>query len=219
MKLKLEELTFRYNEDYILNKANYEFENNKIYALLGKNGVGKTTLFNLIKKRFTYEGKITLNDEPIPYQDIYLMNSVPNVPDFLTGKEYITYFLKLTNRENEDIDYFLNIVNFNEKDLDKLICEYSHGMKNKIEFIIILILNPKIILLDEPLTNLDILAQEEIKNILLKLKKDHIIILSTHIIDLALNLCDEIVIFNNKKLKPITKTKSKIISALKGKNE
>ena len=49
-------------------------------------------------------------------------------------------------------------------------------------------------------------------------KENHIIIFSTHILELATDLCDEIVIFNNKKLKPITKTKSKIISALKEKN-
>ena len=54
------------------------------------------------------------------------------------------------------------MLNFNEEDLKKLIIKYSHGMKNKLEILIVILLNPKVILLDEPITNLDIISQEEI---------------------------------------------------------
>ena len=78
-------------------------------------------------------------------------------------------------------------------------------MKSKIQILINIIANPKVILLDEPLTALDIVVQEEMKNLLKDLKKDHIIIFSTHILELALDLCDEIVILSNKKLELISK--------------
>ena len=77
-------------------------------------------------------------------------------------------------------------------------------------------------MLDEPLTSLDIVVQEEMKQVLKSMKKDHILIFSTHILELALDLCDEIVILNNKKLELIEKKnlntkkyKDKIIESLK----
>ena len=95
-------------------------------------------------------------------------------------------------------------------------------MKEKMQILINIISNPKVLLLDEPLTSLDIVVQEDMKKLLKGLKKDHIIIFSTHILELAMDLCDEIVILNNKKLEKVEKAnlntkkyKDKIISALK----
>ena len=85
-----------------------------------------------------------------------------------------------------------------------------------------IISDKKIILLDEPLTSLDIVVQEEMKKLLKSLKKDHIIIFSTHILEIAMDLCDEIVILNKKKLEVVEKDnlntkkyKDKIINCLK----
>ena len=95
-------------------------------------------------------------------------------------------------------------------------------MKNKMQMLINIISNPKVILLDEPLTSLDIVVQEEMKKLLKSLKKDHIIIFSTHILEIAMDLCDEIVILNKKKLEVVEKDdlntkkyKDKIINCLK----
>ena len=84
-----------------------------------------------------------------------------------------------------------------------------------------IIANPKILLLDEPLTSLDVVVAEEMKQMLKSIKKDHIIIFSTHIMELALSLCDEIVILNHGKLEEIDRNnisdkemKDKIIGAL-----
>ena len=98
-------------------------------------------------------------------------------------------------------------------------------MKNKIQMLINIISNPKIILLDEPLTSLDIVVQEEMKKLFKSYKKGHIIIFSTHILELAVDLCDEIVILNNKQIELIEKKdlntkkyKDKIIESLKAEN-
>ena len=114
------------------------------------------------------------------------------------------------------------MVQIDKKDQDKLLRDYSHGMKNKMQILINIIANPKVILLDEPLTSLDIVVQEEMKTLFRSLKKDHIILFSTHILELALDLCDDIVLLNNKKLSSIEKDeintknyKEKIIKALK----
>ena len=99
-------------------------------------------------------------------------------------------------------------------------------MKNKIQILVNVISNPKIILLDEPLTSLDIVVQEEMKKLLLSLKQNHIIIFSTHILELATDLCDEIVVLSNKNLELIEKKdlnsnkyKEKIIEILKEEEE
>jgi len=86
-----------------------------------------------------------------------------------------------------------------------------------------IIAEPNILLLDEPLTSLDVVVAEEMKQLLRTLKGDRIIIFSTHIMDLALDLCDEIVLLNNGELERIDRRdlndrefKEKIIAALKG---
>lgn len=95
-------------------------------------------------------------------------------------------------------------------------------MKNKMQMLINIIAQPKLLLLDEPLTSLDVVVAEEMKQILREAKNDRIIIFSTHIMDLALDLCDEIVLLSHGELEAVDKQnlgndefKEKIIAALK----
>ena len=153
------------------------------------------------------------------------MISTPTVPEFLTGKEFLTFFLEINKdkiKEEKSIEEYFDLVKINKEDQDKLLKEYSHGMKNKMQMLINFIANPKVLLLDEPLTSLDVVVQEEMKQLLKNMKKGHILIFSTHILEIALDLCDEIVILNNKKLELIEKNhlntkkyKDKIIENLK----
>ena len=128
---------------------------------------------------------------------------------------------KIDNTKSID-DYF-DLVKINEADRDKLLKEYSHGMKNKMQMLVNIIYSPKILLLDEPLTSFDVIVAEEMKKLLKSIKKNHILIFSTHIMELALDLCDEIVILNNGRLEKMDKSnlnntefKDKIIASLKG---
>lgn len=111
-------------------------------------------------------------------------------------------------------------------DRDKLIKDYSHGMKNKLQLLVNIIAKPNILLLDEPLTSFDVLVAEDMKNLLKQIKSDHIIIFSTHIMELAIELCDEIVILNNGVLELIDNEnltneslKQRVISILKGEED
>ena len=81
-----------------------------------------------------------------------------------------------------------------------MIKEYSFGMKNKIQLLTCLIAKPKIILLDEPLTSFDIIVSHDIKELLISMKSEHIIIMSTHILQLAQDVSDEIVVLSNGKI-------------------
>ena len=226
MKLEIEKLVKSYGDNLVLDNINFEFESNKIYGLLGRNGAGKTTFFNCINQDIDInDGLFYLTSdkkEKLDTKDIGYVTATPVVPEFLTGREFVQFYLDINKDKIDDIkdiNYYFNLVKLNDIDQDILIKEYSQGMKNKIQLLINIISKSKVLLLDEPLTSLDIVVQEEMKKLLKKLKKDHIIILSTHILELALDLCDEIVVLSNKNFKLIDKGnknyKKKIIEALK----
>lgn len=95
-------------------------------------------------------------------------------------------------------------------------------MKNKMQMLINMIAQPNLLLLDEPLTSLDVVVAEEMKNFLRSLKEGRILIFSTHIMDLALDLCDEIVLLNQGNLEVVDQAdldnrefKEKMIQALR----
>ena len=128
----------------------------------------------------------------------------------------------LTEKDLKTIDEYFDFMKIDVNDRDKLLKDYSHGMKNKMQMLVNIIASPKILLFDEPLTSFDVVVSEEMKEMLRSIKNNHIIIFSTHIMELALDLCDEIVILNKGILTEIKKDnldnnnfKNKIIEALK----
>ena len=118
------------------------------------------------------------------------------------------FFLEINEKQITDlrsIDEYFDYINIKKEDRDRLLKDFSHGMKNKMQMLINIILKPNVLLLDEPLTSLDVVVAEEMKNVLRHLKEDRILILSTHIMELALDLCDEIVILNHGRLQEVSK--------------
>lgn len=229
MKLEIKNLNKSYGKKEVLKNINFTFEEGKIYGLLGRNGAGKTTFFNALNEDIKIDsGECFLDNKKLETSDIGYIVSTPQVPEFLTGREFLQFYLDI-NKDNikdlKDIDYYFDLVKLNKEDQNLLLKEYSHGMKNKIQMLINIIANPKVILLDEPLTSLDIVVQEEMKKLFKDYKENHIIIFSTHILELALDLCDEIIILNNKQIELIEKKdlntkkyKDKIIESLKVEN-
>ena len=226
MKLEVTNLTKNYGEKEVLEDMNFTFKSGKIYGLLGRNGAGKTTFFNALDEDIDIDsGKFVLDGKKLTSDDIGYVTATPIVPEFLTGKEFLQFFLDINEdriKDRKSIDDYFELVKLTKEDQDMLLKEYSHGMKNKMQILINVISNPKVILLDEPLTALDIVVQEDMKNLLKSLKEDHIIIFSTHILELAIDLCDQIVVLSNKKLELIEKEnlntkkyKDKIINQLK----
>ena len=229
MKLKIENLSKNYGRKEVLKEINFTFEEGKIYGLIGRNGSGKTTFFNCLNEDVDIDcGKFFLDGKKIKPEEIGYVLATPNIPEFLTGKEFLTFFLEI-NKEKiknpKSISEYFELVKIAKEDQDKIMKEYSHGMKNKMQMLIHIINNPKILLLDEPLTSFDIVVQEEMKNLLKQIKQEHILIFSTHILEIAMDLCDEIVIIHDKKLELIEKKnlnqkeyKNKIIRSLKDEN-
>ncbi len=234
MELVLNNIKKSFEEKRVLTDATFTFQKGNIYGLLGRNGAGKTTLFNCINEDLTVDsGSFYLVEggvqRPITTDDIGYVLSTPTVPEFLTAREFLKFFIeanaeKITNPKG--IDEYFDFVSIEAEDRDRLLKDYSHGMKNKMQMLVNLIASPAVLLLDEPLTSFDVVVADEMKRLLKSIKGEHIIVFSTHIMELALDLCDEIVILNNGVLEEIDKEnlnnsdfKDKIISALKGEDD
>lgn len=231
MKLILKNIKKSFDSKEVLKDASFCFEQGRIYGLIGRNGAGKTTLFNCLNDDIEIDSGSYQIDEngslrSVEAEDIGYVLSTPVVPEFLTGREFLKFFLDI-NKDKvssaKTIDEYLDSMLIAPEDRDKLLKDYSHGMKNKMQMLVNFIANPGILLLDEPLTSFDVVVADEMKQLLRQIKKDHIIIFSTHIMELALDLCDDIVILNEGVMKEITKDsldnveyKDKIIAALKG---
>jgi len=208
MKLQLEQIRKSFDNKEVLKDVSFDFENGKIYALLGRNGSGKTTLFNILADEVKEDGgtmhlEIDGQNRELSIEDLSYVYSSPVLPDFLTGYEFIRFFMDINKEKlkgDDTIDDYFNLIKIDETDRHLLIKNYSHGMKNKVQMLLFLIAKPPVILLDEPLTSLDVVVALEIKKLLKSIRQNHIIIFSTHILQLATDLCDEIVILNDGML-------------------
>ena len=230
MKFIIEHLAKRFEHKEVLKDINFTFEEGKIYGLLGRNGAGKTTLFNCLNRDIKADGGSFCLEEngvrrEVAAEDIGYVLSTPTVPEFLTGREFLKFFMDINAASIQNpkpLDGYFDDMSIAPEDRDKLLKDYSHGMKNKMQMLINIIAQPNILLLDEPLTSLDVVVAEEMKNLLRSLKDGRITIFSTHILDLALDLCDEIVLLSHGELEVVEKSnlddhgfKDKIIAALK----
>ncbi len=230
MNFVIEHLAKHFEKKEVLRDVSFTFETGKIYGLLGRNGAGKTTLFNCLNRDIRCDGGCFYLEEEgkkreVQAEDIGYVLSTPTVPEFLTGREFLKFFLEINEKNIQDlksIDEYFDSVGIEPEDRDKLLKDYSHGMKNKMQMLINIIARPNILLLDEPLTSLDVVVAEEMKQFLRRQKQGRITIFSTHILDLALDLCDEIVLLNHGELELVDKSnldnhsfKDKIIAALK----
>ncbi|MDO5112637.1 MAG: ABC transporter ATP-binding protein [Clostridia bacterium] len=234
MKLLVEHVSKSFDKKAVLKDVDFTFESGKIYGLLGRNGAGKTTLFNCINEDLPVSGGTFAIEEDgvrraVRAADIGYVLSTPVVPEFLTGREFLKFFIDINKdriKDGKTIDAYFDLVGIEPEDRDRLIKDYSHGMKNKMQMLVNFIADPGILLLDEPLTSFDVVVADEMKQLLRHRKDEHIIIFSTHIMELALDLCDEIVILNGGVLQAIDKAdmdnaafKDRIISALRGEGD
>jgi ABC-2 type transport system ATP-binding protein len=234
MELELNGITKSFGTKSVLKGASCVFEKGKIYGLLGRNGAGKTTLFNCLSGELSPDqGTAVLKGQdtvsPLAEEDVGYVFSTPVLPEFLTGYEFLKFFMDINRNRVTDmktIEEYFDLVKIDPEDRNRLIKGYSHGMKNKLQMLCFIIAKPPVVLLDEPLTSFDVVVALEMKNLLRDMKKDHIIIFSTHILQLATDLCDEIVVLHQGELEKVDHAmlkspefEEKIVTILKEEDE
>lgn len=209
MRLKLGNIKKSFHRNDVLKGIDFTFEQGKIYGLLGRNGAGKTTLFNCLSGEIEMdEGEVVMESddgvkEKLLPENIGYAFATPILPEFLTGYEFLKFYIDINiavGDSDRTIEEYFDLIQIGTEHRHRLIKGYSHGMKNKLQMLCFIISRPPVILLDEPLTSLDVVVALEIKKLLKEMKRNHVILFSTHILQLALDLCDEIVLLNDGKL-------------------
>ena len=178
ISINIKNLTKEYGKNKGIFNLNLELSSGYINLVVGKNGSGKSTLLKCIMKLVKYHGDIERRRFKIGYApENYIMPDFMTVDEFLYNIGRIKGINRFEIRENtHDYYRFFNL----EKHRFKTIKTLSNGMKQKINLIQALINEPKIILLDEPLTALDFDSEKKLIGYLTKLAKDHLVIVSTH---------------------------------------
>ena len=212
-KLILRDFSKRYSTSdvYAVYKAHLEIDGGQIFGFLGPNGAGKSTIIKTIVGIQTItSGEIEISGYDVDKQSVEAKMQIGYVPDHyalyenLSGREYINYIADLYNVSKEDRDARISeyVARFRlEAAIDNPMKTYSHGMKQKITIMSALVHNPKIWILDEPLTGLDPESIFQVKECMKEhAAKGNLVFFSTHIIDVVENICDKIAIIRRGQI-------------------
>ncbi|MEG0314285.1 MAG: ABC transporter ATP-binding protein [Erysipelotrichaceae bacterium] len=195
-------LTKSYGKLTAVNNINIEAKDGEITVLLGPNGAGKSTTIKSICGLLDFKGNIYINE----YSNKTLeakrtFGYIPEVAvlyDLLTIKEHIDFIGKAYRAEGYQAiaDKYIKLFKLEDK-VNVVAKNLSKGMKQKLSIILGLIMNPKAVLIDEPMIGLDPSSIEEVLTLLKQLKNDGVaLLISTHIIDIVDQIWDRAYIMN-----------------------
>lgn len=213
--LNFKNVSLRYDRKIILDNFNLKLNNGQILGLLGPNGVGKTTIFNLITGLITPQfGSILINNVVVNNIPIYLrtlkfkIGFVPQYGGFfgnMTLFENLKAIAEITIKDKKLRDEKINFL-ISKFELDSIRDIKSHllsgGQKKRLVIALSLISDPKILLLDEPFAALDVLTIKMLQEIIVELQANHNIsvILCDHQARDLLACVDNAAIINNGKV-------------------
>lgn len=199
--LQAKGLTKKYGSETIVNTLHFTLQAQKCVALIGPNGAGKTTtlrmLAGLIKPT---DGTIFMMKKTGDFrQFIGYLPQHPVFYEWMTGEEYLIYVAKLSHMDAQTAKKHA-LVLLKETEIfeakNKKVSTYSGGMKQRLGIAQAIIHNPKLLLLDEPVSALDPAGRREVLTLIEKLKQRMTILFSTHILNDAEEVCDEILLLH-----------------------
>jgi ABC-2 type transport system ATP-binding protein len=207
--LKIANIKKQYEGLKVLDGVSFTIESGVIYGLLGGNGMGKTTLLQIISGLLDFdEGTILINGIDLKLnrgEANKMLGYVPDQPflyEYLTGVEYLEFIGSLWNVHNakKRILELLSLFKLEGK-ANSLITTYSFGMKQKLATAGALLPKPKVIVLDEPFTGFDPPSAKLMKDFFKNyVEQGNSVLFSTHIVDVAKNFCDRVGILNDGKI-------------------
>jgi len=205
--IKAQKVVKRYHNHTALNKVSIKIPKGSIYGLLGPNGAGKTTLMNMLFGQSKPDkGEILFYNKPLSEEHIQKIGYLPEERGLykkMKVGEQAMYLAQLKGMSKTEAQKKLHHW-FDKFDIldwwNKKVEDLSKGMAQKIQFITTVLHDPKVLILDEPLSGLDPVNSLMIKNEILELKKKKTsIILSTHDMNSVEEICDEAAIINHSE--------------------
>ncbi len=214
--INIQGLSVSFNHHKVLKHITIGFEEGLVHGIVGLNGAGKTTFFNVLAKILKPDsGEIKQNGTAPGIKDTAYLETGNFFFSRITGNEY----LKIFRQTNTEFD-LIALQEYFKLPLDELIENYSTGMRKKLALLAVLKQDKPTFILDEPFNGLDLETNKILEIIILSLKKKQkTVFVSSHIIDPLLTTCDKIHLLENGCfVKTYTKTDfSKIEEDLFGK--
>ncbi|MEB3024450.1 MULTISPECIES: ABC transporter ATP-binding protein [unclassified Parvimonas] len=194
-----------------VNNVNFTINEGEIFGFLGPNGAGKSTSLKMLVGILEQtEGTITVNGLDTlkkPMEVKKIISYVPDNPDIytkMTGIKYLNFICDIygvdKNLRTKRIEEYNKELELGDA-IYNTIESYSHGMRQKLVLIGALIIDPEVLILDEPMVGLDVKTSFNLKNILRKFADSgKTVIFSTHIMEVAEKICDKVGIINKGKI-------------------
>ena len=208
--IEVKNVTKKYGNNVAVDNINFTINDGEIVGFLGRNGAGKSTTMNMItgfieptSGEIIVEGyNIDKNPKKVKKQIGYMPEGVPLYLD-LTVKEFVNYMAELKKVPGKERKEAVRKALEKTGLLDvqnKLNKNLSRGYKQRVSMAGALVGNPKILILDEPTVGLDPKQVTEIRNLIKSLRKDHTVILSSHILSEVSQICEKVIIIDKGKI-------------------
>ena len=202
--LEINNVSKTYGTKKVLNDISIQVPRQSIYGLLGPNGAGKTTLIRILNQiTMPDSGQVFLNGKPLTPDDIANIGYLPEERGLykkMKVGEQAVYLAQLKGMERKDADKKLRLwfMKFGIASWwDKKVEELSKGMQQKVQFIVTVVHEPKLLIFDEPFSGFDPINVNLLKNEILELReKGATILFSTHNMASVEELCDNIMLIN-----------------------
>ncbi len=216
--IKVENVTKKYGNFVAVENISFDIEEGEIVGFLGKNGAGKTTTMNMItgyieptQGRIEIDG-YDMNKKPkkAKKQIGYMPEGVPIYND-LTVKEFVNYMadLKGVKREHKKEEVQKVIKETGLTDVQNTLNRHlSRGYKQRVSMAGALVGNPKVLILDEPTVGLDPQQVKQIRDLIKSLRKNHTVLLSSHILSEVSQICEKVIIIDKGNILAIDTPKN-----------
>ena len=205
-RVSIRKLSKNYNDLKALDKISFDIPSKSIFALLGPNGSGKSTLIKVLSKLIKeWDGDIFYNGESIKSNNNYIKNfgfiiEDPCFYEYLSAKQNLQIFSRLTNTPSERINAVLELVDLINRANDK-VSNFSYGMKQRLGIAQALLHDPEILVLDEPNNGLDPIGVNKMADLIYRLNQEgKTICISTHSLSEVDRLCSDVAILKEGKL-------------------
>lgn len=202
--IEIKSLKMKFKKNTVLKGIDFTFSNG-VYGLLGPNGAGKTTLIRSMAGLYQPRaGQILYNGKPIGKSKEYIsrLGYLPQGFGIFKELKPIEALMLMANLKGidkkiaeQDARRVLEIVNLSDS-VDKKVGAFSGGMLRRLGIAQALLGDPEIVIFDEPTAGLDPEERLRFKNIISRLSKEKIVIISTHIVEDIEAVCDKIIVMN-----------------------
>ena len=222
--LKLERVSKLYGNNLVVNNASFEIKKGAVCGLLGPNGAGKTTIMKIIMNEVKCDNGRVICDDNLK---IKYLQDVPNFYEFYSVSEYLDFILDINHYDKdkasriEEVLEILNLKDYRNQKIKKL----SRGLRQKVGIASVVVDEPDLLILDEPVSALDPIGRKEMFDIIALLKGKTTIVFSSHVLTDIERVCDQIIMISkgkiilNSDIKDITLDKKTVVVVFKNRDD